>query len=115
MVSLLTDNIYDLNLGVAFSLDRAQHRTIRCIEAHLWLTQEGLAEDIVLVPGECCKIRTAGRVVMQALTSTARFTISPETGGIARVIDVLRGYWMRLFSTQRPSLQSAHICRNKCA
>ena len=99
MVSLLTDKIYDLNMGVAFAIDRAHDRTVRCVEAHLWLTQEGLVEDIILAPGECYKIKSKGRVVMEALTGKSRFVISASTGWVSRFIRSLRG--LRVFSGQQ--------------
>lgn len=89
MVSLLTDEIYDLDTNGVFSLDRAYGRTIRSVEAALWLTQEGMAGDVVLTPGKCFRIGTKGRVVVAALGDRARFAVSPPSG-MTRFIDRLR-------------------------
>ena len=96
MVSLLTDEIYDLDRNGVFSLDRAQGRTIRSVDAALWLTQEGMAGDVVLTPGKCYRIGTKGRVVVAALGDRARFAVSPPTGStVVRLVAYLRGLWKR--------------------
>ena len=96
MVPLLTYEIHDLDGNGAFSLDRAHGRTIRSVEAALWLTQEGMIEDIFLTPGKCYRIETKGRVVVAALGDRARFAVSPSVGNaMARLADRLRGFWRR--------------------
>lgn len=97
MVPVLTDDIHDLEKGQAFSIDRAYLRTVRSIEAHLWLTQEGLAEDFVLAPGDCCIIRTKGRVAMEALDGRARFAVSRHAGATWSLREVWRAFWTRAF------------------
>ena len=91
MVTRLTDNIYDLDMGLAFSIDRAKNKTIRCIESHLWLTEAGLAEDIILAPSESYKPKNTGQVVLQALGGKARFTVTKSPGWFARFIKMIRG------------------------
>ncbi len=100
MATRLTDNIYDLDMGLALAIDRAHHKTIRCVEARLWITQEGLAEDFILAPGECFKPRGTGRVVIAALVSNARFAISTQPGWTRRFADTVRGFWRRLFAKE---------------
>jgi hypothetical protein len=53
MVTRLTDRIYDLDMGLAMALDRDHDKTIRCVETHLWIAEEGWAEDVILSSGEC--------------------------------------------------------------
>ena len=108
MVSLLTDEIHDLDWNGVFSLDRAHGRTIRSVEAALWLTQEGMIKDVFLTPGECYRIETKGRVVVAALGDRARFALSPPAGStMTRLVDRLRGLWRRS-STRPTSLLSAN-------
>ena len=96
MVSLLTDEIYDLDRNGVVSLDRARGRTIRSVEAALWLTQEGMIEDVFLTPGECYRIDTKGRVVVAALGDRARFVVSPPMGSaMTRFADRMLGLWRR--------------------
>jgi len=97
MVPVLTDEIHDLDIEQAFSLDRVYKCSVRGIEGHLWLTQEGLAEDIVLAPGDCCTIRTKGRVAMEALDGRARFAVSRRTSGTLSLGEIWRGLWARVF------------------
>ena len=108
MVPLLTDEIHDLDRNGVFSLDRAHGRTIRSVEAALWLTQEGMSGDIVLTPGKCYRIVTKGRVVVAALGDRARFAVSPPVGRtMARPAERLRGFWRRL-STRPTSVLNAN-------
>jgi len=102
MVPLLTDEIHDLDRNGVFSLDRARGRTIRSIEATLWLTQKGMIEDVFLTPGECYQIETKGRVVVAALGDRARFALSPPVGSaMTRFADHMFGLWRR--SPARPT------------
>jgi len=97
MVPVLTDEIHDLDVEQAFSFGRAYKCTVRCIEGYLWLTQEGLTEDIVLLPGDCYTIQTKGRVAMEALNGWARFAVGRRADGVPSVGDVWRAFWSRLF------------------
>ena len=102
MVSLLTDEIHDLDRNGVFSLARAHGRTIRSVEAALWLTQEGMTGDVLLTPGKCYRIVTKGRVVVAALGDRARFAVSPPADGtMTRFAERLRGFWKR--SPTRPA------------
>ena len=104
MVSLLTDEIYDLDRNGVISLDRARGKTIRSVEAALWLTQEGMAGDVVLTPGKCYRIATKGRVVVTALDDRARFAVSTPTGSaMPSLAERVRGFWGR-----SPSMLSAN-------
>ena len=53
MVTRLTDRIYDLDMSLAMALDRDHGKTIRCVETHLWIAEEGWAADVILSSGEC--------------------------------------------------------------
>ena len=107
MVSLLTDEIHDLDRNGVFALDRAHGRTIRSVEAALWLTQEGMSEDIVLTPGKCYRIKTNGRVVVAALGERTSFAVSPPVSSTkTRLSERLRGLWKRP-PTRLTSLLSA--------
>ena len=102
MVSLLTNKIYDLDRNGVLSLDHVHGRTIRSVEVALWLTQEGMIEDVFLTPGECYRIETKGRVVMAALGDRARFALSPPVGSaMTRFADHMFGLWRR--SPARPT------------
>lgn len=116
MATRLTDNIYDLDMGLALAIDRAHNRTIRCVEAQLWITQEGWAEDFILTPGECFKPRGNGRVVIAALVNKARFAISTGPGRVTRFAHSLLGFWRRQFAKESrgnsdPSCISAMPCQ----
>ena len=97
MVPVLTDEIHDLDIKQAFSLGRAYKCTVRGIEGHLWLTQEGLTQDTVLAPGDCCTIQTKGRVAMESLDGRARFAVSRRASGTLSLGEVWRGLWARVF------------------
>ena len=48
--------------------DLANALCVRCLCGHVWLTQEGRAEDIVIAPGGMCLVPAGhGKVVVQAL------------------------------------------------
>lgn len=98
MVMQLTDSIHDLDVGRVFSIGRRANASIHCLKATVWLTEEGLAEDVVLGPGECYRVRGNGQVVISALGETARFSVSARLGFPARVMAALRGRFGR-FST----------------
>ena len=44
---------------------------ITCIVGQLWVTAEGVADDVALGPGESWIVRGAGKIVVQALTRVA--------------------------------------------
>jgi len=97
MVPVLTDEIHDLDIKQVFSLGRAYKCTVRGIEGRLWLTQEGLTQDIVLAPGDCFTIRSKGRVAMESLDGRARFAVSRRASGTLSLGEVWRGLWARVF------------------
>lgn len=92
MVTRLTDNIYSLDMGLADSINQARNKTIRCIESHLWLTEAGLAEDVVLAPNESYKPKGSGLVAIQALGGTAKYSISTSPSRVDRLIQALRTF-----------------------
>ncbi len=96
MVTRLTDEIYDLDMGLALALDRAHNKTIRCVETRLWITEEGRAEDIILSSGECYAFKGKGRAVISALFGKTRFSLSKKPGWIARSARAFQGLWLRL-------------------
>jgi hypothetical protein len=54
--------------GALWSLDRAAGAVrVRCVSGHVWLTQAGRAEDIVIGAGGTCVMSGTGKVVVQAL------------------------------------------------
>lgn len=95
MVTRLTDSIYDLDMGLALALDRAHNKTIRCVEARLWITEEGRAEDIILSAGEHYQPQGFGRVVISALFGKTRFSLRTEPGWMTRIASALRGIRIR--------------------
>ena len=101
MVPELTDEIHDLEIGRIFSLDRIDQCTIRSVKAHLWVTQEGIQDDIVLSPGDCVTIKTKGRVAMEALDGRARFAISRKPHGRRSLRGRLYALWGRCFVSAR--------------
>jgi len=102
MVTRLTDGIHDLDVGLALALDRAHNKTIRCVEARLWITEEGRMEDIILSSGESYRPMGSGRVVISSLFGKTRFSLSTQPGWISRVARALRAIWMRRSEEQRP-------------
>jgi hypothetical protein len=44
-------------------------RRIRCVAGVAWVTQEGVAEDIVLAAGEIYAPRRSGKIIVQALSA----------------------------------------------
>ena len=101
MVPALTDEIHDLDIGRAFSLDGVEQCTIRSVKSRLWVTQEGMRDDIVLAPGDCITIRTKGRVAMEALDGRARFAISRKPHGRRSLRGRLYALWGRCFVSAR--------------
>lgn len=97
MVPALTDEIHDLDIGRAFSLDGVEQCTIRSVKSRLWVTQEGMRDDIVLAPGDCITIRTKGRVAMEALDGQARFAVSRKPGSKRSLGGRLYALWARFF------------------
>ena len=97
MVPALTDEIHDLDIGRAFSLDGIDQCTIRCVKSYLWVTQEGKPDDIVLAPGDCVTIKTKGRVAMEALDGYARFAVSRKPGSRRSLRGRLHALWARCF------------------
>lgn len=97
MVPVLTDEIYDLDIGRAFSLDGVEQCTIRSVKSRLWVTQEGMRDDIVLAPGDCVTIKTKGRVAMEALDGHARFAVSRKPGREQSLLGRLYALWTRCF------------------
>ena len=97
MVPVLTNEIHDLGIDEAVSFVRVFEYTVRGIEGYLWLTQEGVPEDVVLAPGDCCTIRTKGRVAMEALDGRARFAVSQRENHAQSWRDSWRVFWARVF------------------
>jgi hypothetical protein len=50
---------------------------IRCTSGAAWLTQAGVAEDIVLEAGMSYRPRAAGKVVIQGLFGAVAISIAP--------------------------------------
>ena len=86
MVTRLTDNIYSLDIGLADSINRAQNKTIRCIESHLWLTEAGIAEDVILAPNESYTAKGSGLMVLQALGGRVLYSVSTSPSLLDRLI-----------------------------
>lgn len=61
--------------GGTMRLDAARGVTVRVHDGRLWLTEQGLPEDVILGPGECWRLRAEGRVVVQA-DSASRFELA---------------------------------------
>jgi hypothetical protein len=97
MVPALTDEIHDLDIGQACSLDGIAQCTIRSVKSRLWVTQEGMPDDIVLAPGDCVTIKTKGRVAMEALDGHARFAVSRKPGRERSLRSRLYALWARCF------------------
>lgn len=86
MVTKLTDSLIGLEPGLALTVERSRHQIVRCVENRLWLTQEGLLDDIVLLPGESFALEGHGKVVLEAVGGPARVALS----GTAPVVSRLR-------------------------
>lgn len=96
MVSGLTDSYISLGPNVAMSLVRQRQQTIRCVEDHLWLTQEGLTDDILLAPGQTITLRGRGRIVAQAVYGRARFVVSVSKNPARALRHALASLFYRL-------------------
>lgn len=53
-----------LDAGQPVTIASAAETQIRVLEGRVWLTEEGLSEDIFLFPGAQYRLRTTGRVVL---------------------------------------------------
>lgn len=85
MAMRLTDSLIGLDPDQAISLQRRHVQTICCIERQLWLSQEGLADDIVLSPGECVTLRGHGLIVVQSLGDRALFMVRRPLSWVATI------------------------------
>ena len=106
MVSPLTDKIYDLDMSRAFSIDRAHQRTIRCIETHLWITEEGWSDDVIVAPGQSHTIKSRGRVVISTLGKWSRFTITSRLGWLTRLGRWVHHAWPQKTPRREPCCAS---------
>ena len=52
-----------------------------CLSGALWLTQEGLAEDVILEPGESLRVASRGLTLVTALRGSEVLVVQP---GMAR-------------------------------
>ena len=65
-----------LDAGAIHAIDDpAEVAAIRCTAGAVWVTQAGLADDVVLEAGESFRPREDGKVVVQALTPAAAVSI----------------------------------------
>lgn len=62
--------------GSVLTLRRAPGTRIVCDAGRLWLTEEGVAADFVLAPGQAYAVRGAGRVVVEAVAGDARIHLA---------------------------------------
>lgn len=85
MVMRVTDSLISLDPDQAIPLQRRHVQTICCIERQLWLSQEGLADDIVLSPGECITLRGRGLIVVQSLGDRALFMVKRPLSWVATI------------------------------
>ena len=95
MVTRLTNTIYDLDMSLAMSLDRSHDKAIRCVETHLWIAEEGWAEDIILSVGERDASGIFWRAAIQNRIGKAYVSLSNKTGWIVRAVYALWTFWMR--------------------
>lgn len=80
-------------------LDDACGARITCRSGTLWVTQEGIAQDDFLNPGDALELETAGVALLQAMVPAAFVIESPargETFSLQHVrLFVLPRLWMR--------------------
>jgi hypothetical protein len=57
------------------AFDAAETASINCADGAVWITQDGLAEDVVLYPGEQFAPQPLGKVVVQPLTPAATIAV----------------------------------------
>lgn len=62
--------------GSVLTLRHAAGMRIGCESGRLWLTEEGVAADFVLAPGQAYTVRGAGRVVVEAVIGDARLHLA---------------------------------------
>jgi hypothetical protein len=63
-----------IRTGESFTLNRAAGTTLRCEEGRLWITEEGVAEDVALVAGQSTRLLRNGKALVLALRD-ARLTL----------------------------------------
>lgn len=99
---------------------------VRCIAGQVWLTQEGLLDDVVLAAGEEFVVRGGGLIVMSGLGGSALAYLSaadrpPARGALtgdfldaakARAGELRRAEWSRLSGLAWRFLQRA-LARTK--
>jgi len=74
MEVLLSTLSLQLPQGATLRLDAARGVTVRVRHGRLWLTEQGLPDDVFLAPGEAWQLRGNGRVVAEA-DATSRFEL----------------------------------------
>jgi hypothetical protein len=73
---------------------------IECTRGRIWVTEDALALDVVLEPGESYEIYRSGGVVVQALREA---DLSVRYAVVPRPVPRLRARLAKLFSTLRTS------------
>lgn len=96
MVTRLTDSLMSVDPEQAILLRHRGEQTICSIERQLWLSQEGLADDIVLSPGECVTLRGRGRVAAQALCGRAAFVVKRQVSFVSALLGQLIAFFSRI-------------------
>ena len=96
MVTRLTDSLMSVDPEQAILLRHRGDKTICSIERQLWLSQEGLADDIVLSPGECVTLKGRGLVAAQALCGRAAFAVKHRASFVSSILGHLLAVFSRI-------------------
>jgi hypothetical protein len=67
MAKIVQETRYELADGELLALDRIKGRELACRSGELWITVDGLAEDIILGPGQRWQAVDRAPVVVSAL------------------------------------------------
>lgn len=63
------------------SVDISHPMQLRCVEGTVWITQHGVAEDLVVQQGTCVTLGCPGVVLLQALRARAVYSLTPRING----------------------------------
>jgi hypothetical protein len=74
-----TSAVHALGRNRPLSLHLVHGTRVRALSGTLWLTQEGLGEDVMLAPGERFDVKRKGLIVMNAVAGSGSVCIETPT------------------------------------
>ena len=85
--------------------------TVHCIRGRVWLTQEGLLDDIVLAAGEKFVARQKGLILMNAIDGAALVYLSAGTQGRADEAVIFTPDFLEAARTRAAELRHEELAR----